>query len=49
MKIIEMKVRTVAIATTTHIAHDSGRKVEGTLRMQSCGENNHVIRLSAGN
>jgi len=33
--------------TYRYVARVGGKKVEGTLRVQSCGDNNHVIRLSA--
>lgn len=34
--------------TYRYVARVGGKKVEGTLRVQSGGDNNHVIRLSAG-
>ncbi|MCX6908453.1 MAG: hypothetical protein NTY01_10470, partial [Verrucomicrobia bacterium] len=34
--------------TYCYVARVGGKKVEGTLCVQSCGDNNHVIRLSAG-
>lgn len=34
--------------TYHYVARVGGKKIEGTLRVQSCGDNNHVIRLPAG-
>lgn len=48
MKIVDMKVRTVAIPKATHVARVGGKKVEWVLRVQSYGDNYHVIRLLAG-